>query len=121
MSLIVKYIPPKINAAAAIAAAAPVATRAGAEHLLEASRPLVPVDTGEMQASGKVTQDGKDAQVSYSRTGEDGYNVAARQHEDTSLSHPGGGQAHFLSQPMATEREAIGAAMAVEIRKALGL
>jgi hypothetical protein len=121
VSITWRYTPPKRNAAALLDAAVPLATHAAADHLLEVSKPLVPIDTGEMRDSGKVTQDGREAHVSYTRVGDDGYNVAARQHEDASLSHPKGGEAHFLSKPMATEREAIAAVMATEVRKALGL
>lgn len=116
--LIVEFVPPRVNGAAVIAAAKEAAEIAAAEVLLAKSRPLVPVDTGAMQASGRVEHGPAGAAVVYERSGADGYNVAARQHEDATLSHPKGGESHFLAKPMQSEQGALLAAMATVIRAA---
>lgn len=103
MSVVWKYTPPKVDAAALLAAAAPAATRAVADRILADSQPLVPVDTGELKASGKVTQEGTRATVSYDALAPDGYPYGIRQHEDMTLHHPNGGQAKFLEQPFRSD------------------
>lgn len=122
MPIVFDYTPPKINAAAAMAAAKEGAVEAGAKVLLNASQPLVPRDTGQMQRSGQVVTVAPGvAAVTYTREGEDGYNVAARQHEDYTLNHPNGGQADYLGQPMHTEGAEVLAAMAEIVRASVGL
>jgi hypothetical protein len=78
------------------------------EAILAASQPLVPVDTGALRASGTVSDaalDGAVATVAISYGGPGtGFartpsQYAIMVHEDTTMAHPHGGQAHFLSQP----------------------
>lgn len=85
-----------------------IALQQEADAILEASQPLVPVDTGALRASGRtldveihgqVVQSG----VFYGGPGE-GFErtpsqYALRVHEDLSMRHPHGGQAKFLAQP----------------------
>jgi hypothetical protein len=111
------YTPPAVNGVLAMHLAKEAAEMAGAEFLLAAARPLVPRDTGEMAESGKVDHGPAGAEVSFTRTGPDGYNVAVRQHEDETLHHPNGGEAHFLSKPMAVEAGAIVAGMGAVVRE----
>ena len=69
-----------------------------AEHILEASWPLTPVDTGLMLSTGMVIAQPQGADI---RVG--GFGLApytALVHEDTTMNHPNGGQHHFLSQPL---------------------
>ena len=117
MAVRFEYTPPKVNGILAVNAAGAAAVKAGAEIILEASRPQVPRDTGEMQASGKVTSEGLVAAISYTRYSPEGYNVAARQHEDLTLNHPRGGNAKFLEGPMHSEAPAVAAAIVVSLRK----
>lgn len=119
MGVAFRYQAPTVNALARLAAAKEAAELAGGHVLLDASKSLVPVETGEMRDSGKVEHSPAGAVVSYTRTGADGYNVAARQHEDATLNHPNGGESHFLSKPMASEGEPIIEAMAAIVRKAI--
>ena len=57
-----------------------------------------PVETGQLQQSGKVVPKGvMNVAIQFSRSSKSGYNVAARQEFDESLKHPNGGQAHFVS------------------------
>lgn len=115
------YTPPKVNAAVVLNAAGAVAVEAGAQMILDASQPLVPVDTGALKASGKVSADGLEAAVSYSGIAPDGFDYGIKQHEDGSLHHPNGGQWKYLEQPMHTEAPAVATEMAAIIRKAMKL
>jgi hypothetical protein len=121
MAVVWRYTPPKVNAAALLAAVAPEATKAAADHLLQASQPLVPVETGELRDSGEVRQEGSKAIVSYDAVAEDGFPYGIRQHEDLSLHHPNGGQAKFLEQPMHTEADAMRGIVAAKVAEALHL
>jgi hypothetical protein len=117
MAVQFRYVPPKIDAGLVVHGLVKAAETAGAHALLAASQPLVPVDEGTLKASGTVEHDGHGAAVSYSATNEaDGYNYAAKQHEDETLNHPNGGQAHYLMDPMHTAHGVILAAMAAELR-----
>jgi hypothetical protein len=119
MAIRVTYTPPKINAAERLAVAAPLAAMAGAEVLLAASLPLVPVASEDLKKSGRVEAHGHGAAVIYDAVSPDGYPYGIRQHEDLELHHPNGGQAKFLEQPMHSEHVAILAAEAAVIRAAL--
>ncbi len=119
MGLTVRYEPPKRDARLLLAAAKPAATHAGAEVLLAASQPLVPVDTGELLASGRVVDDGESAKVVYDAVAPDGYPYGIRQHEDLTLNHPNGGQAKFLEAPMHSHGAEVLAAEAAILRAAL--
>jgi hypothetical protein len=79
------------------------------EAVLAASQPLVPIETGALRASGTVSDaalDGAVASVAISYGGPGaGFERTPSQyaivvHEDTTMRHPRGGQAHFLSQPL---------------------
>lgn len=113
-----RYTPPKVNAVIRLHTAGRVAVQAAAEHLLEASQPLVPVESGALRGSGEVTVDGLTAAVSYG-TDEQTAAYAAVQHERLDFAHPNGGQAKFLEQPMYTERDQVAIELAVPLRKAL--
>lgn len=111
------YTPPAVNAAAKLEAVKDEAAHAGAEALLEASRPDVPVDTGVLQASGEVLPAGPGtAAVRYSAKSKDGFDYAIKQHEDMTLNHPHGGQAKYLEAPMHADGPAILAAMAKAVQ-----
>lgn len=75
-----------------------------AEHLLNASQPLVPVDTGRLKASGKVSSDGPSRRyVSYEAFDPNtGYEYAPLQHEALSFKHKIG-QAKYLEDPFRVE------------------
>lgn len=129
------FTPPKVNALPLLVAAGAVAVEAAAEHLLEASQKVVPVESGRLRDSGRVTTDGMEAAVSYGR--EDDAEIlgfdehdravgsspsaayAQKQHEDMTLAHPNGGQAKYLEQPMHAEREAVAEILAETVRRVL--
>ena len=75
-----------------------------AEHLLNKSLPLVPVDTGRLRRSGIVTSDGPEKRyVSFeAHDPKSGYEYAPIQHEHLGFKHTVG-QAKFLEQPFIEE------------------
>lgn len=115
-----RYSPPKRDARLVLAAAGVGAVRGAAELVLAASQPLVPVEHGDLKASGRVEQEGLHARIIYDATSKsDGYAYSIRQHERTDFHHPNGGQAHFLIVPMHQEAHAAAALMAAALRAAL--
>lgn len=86
-----------------------------AEHLLGASRQLVPLEEGTLERSGvaSVDEDNLRAAVSYDTP------YAVRQHEDLTLRHDEGRQAKYLETPMTTEQAAMRDIIAAEIRRSL--
>jgi hypothetical protein len=73
------------------------AVQAEAERILEASQPLVPVDTGNLRSTGTVLRDAHGAEIRYGGFGAAPYSIVV--HERTDVRHPVG-QHHFLSQPV---------------------
>lgn len=74
-----------------------LAVQAEAERILEASIPLVPVDTGLLVSSGMVEAQPTGADIRYGGHGLAPY--AALVHEWVEQPHPNGGQHHYLSAP----------------------
>ena len=74
-----------------------------ANHLLDLSQPLVPVDTGRLKSSGKVVQENKNTvYVTYEAYNpENGYEYAPIQHEVLDFNHTVG-QAKYLEEPFMT-------------------
>lgn len=74
--------------------------REAAEFLLDMSRPLVPIRTGQLIASGHVEDDGDFSKyVVYEATDPNsGYDYAPIQHEELSFNHTYG-QAKYLEEP----------------------
>lgn len=68
--------------------------------ILRKSKPLVPVDTGKLKASGKVEKIPNGYRISYRALNKDtGYNYAPIQHDNLSFKHRVG-QANYLAQPV---------------------
>lgn len=104
------------RAKATIAGGRSKGLRLGAEHLLGASRAVVPIDEATLERSGTATVDeaqGK-AAVSYDTV------YAVKQHEELDWQHDAGRTAKYLERPMHEEAEAIRGIIAAEARKALG-
>lgn len=101
----------------AVEAAAEDGIEAAAEHVLAESKPMVPVKTGTLRDSGRVSvdRDGLDtvAAVSY------GTKWAVRTHEDLD-DHHDQGSAKFLEEPLNRTRGEQLQELADHIRKALG-
>lgn len=86
-----------------------------AEHLLQKSRELVPIEEGTLERSGTVSLDDGDlrATISYSTP------YAVRQHEELTWRHDEGRQAKYLEQPFVSERSVMLALIAAQIRRSL--
>lgn len=103
-----------LGAVSALArAAAEEGLRKAAEHVLQTSRTLVPLEEGTLERSGKVSVDGLKAAVSYDTV------YAVYQHERMDLRHVSGRQAKYLEQPLNTEGPTCSAIIAAEVRAAL--
>jgi hypothetical protein len=112
-------IPPAGNGLLEMLAAKLAGEQAGAEALLAASQPLVPVDTGALKISGRVERDGEGAAVIYTAVDEkSGYDYAAIQHQRTDYTHQQG-QDHYLSDPMDQAHGQIVPALFGPVRKLL--
>ncbi|QFG13446.1 minor head protein [Gordonia phage Powerball] len=96
-----------------IAGAWTAAMQAGADELLEASNRLVPVDDGELRASGVARAEGKESAVAYTAP------HAMKQHERLDFNHPSGGQAKFLETAALASASSIEQAIADAMRNRL--
>lgn len=87
-----------------------------AEHLLQVSSQLAPLEEGDLARSGEVSTDEsqRQAAVSYDRP------YAVRQHEELTWRHDAGRQAKYLESPMTTERETMLALVAAPLQDTLG-
>jgi len=72
-----------------------------AEHLLQVSSNIAPIEEGDLQRSGEVSSDpGRGVvAVSFDRP------YAVRQHEDMTYRHDEGRQAKYLEDPMHSEQD----------------
>lgn len=86
-----------------------------AEHLLQTSRELVPIEEGTLERSGTATVDRARlrASVAYDTP------YAVRQHEELTWRHDSGRQAKYLEEPAETEQEVFLGLIAAEIRRSL--
>lgn len=86
-----------------------------AEHLLQESRALVPIEEGTLERSGvaSVDEDDLTAAVSYNTV------YAVPQHERLDYRHADGRQSKFLETPMHTERQTMLELIAAPGQKAL--
>lgn len=126
MSLLVSYVPPRVNAALAVHEVLGEAAKAAADVILDASQPGVPVEEGVLKASGRVVPDGISAVITYGHDNDGGADhapsnqYAIKQHEDMTLNHPNGGGAKWLEQAMHTAGGRAIDAAAATLHKALG-
>jgi len=136
MPIVWRYTPPKLDALPVVRAAAEAGVAAAGEHLLEAAQKRVPVESGRLRDSGRVTPVG-DLAVAVSFGREDDAEIvgfdehdravgsspsaayAEKQHEDLTLHHPNGGSAKYLETPMHEEAPAIAAILVASVRKAI--
>lgn len=86
-----------------------------AEHLLQVSRSVVPIEEGTLERSGTATVDPAErtAAVAYDTP------YAARVHEDMNARHDEGRTAKYLENPMNEERETMLELIAAQARRAL--
>lgn len=103
------------RASAAEKAGAAEGLARAADHLLAASRVLVPLEDGTLEQSGtaSVNRARLEADVSYDTP------YAVRQHEDLDYRHDQGRTAKYLEGPAGAEQAAMAAIIAAELRRAL--
>ncbi|HZM83827.1 MAG TPA: hypothetical protein VFC19_49545 [Candidatus Limnocylindrales bacterium] len=89
--------------------------RSAAEHLLQVSRELVPLEEATLERSGKADLDRGNLQATVS------FNTvyAVRQHEELTWRHAPGRQAKYLEGPFVTEHEVLQGLIQAQIRRAL--
>ncbi|MEV4053037.1 hypothetical protein AB0J55_17780 [Amycolatopsis sp. NPDC049688] len=85
----------------------------GAEHVLQASRAVVPLEEGTLERSGVASHEGLAAAVSYDTV------YARYQHERLDLRHANGRTAKYLEGPLNAEQATVAEILAAELRKAL--
>jgi hypothetical protein len=89
------------------------ASEAEADRILEASYPLVPVDTGALVSSGTVEATADGADIRYGNHGAVPYALIV--HESTEMNHPRGGEHHFLSGPFFAATDGMTARLAADL------
>lgn len=80
------------------------------EHILDESTRIVPLESGDLQRSGHVAQDGDSVTIGYSSP------YAVIQHEDLTFRHAAGRSAKYLEKPA----NAAGPAIAQIFERELG-
>lgn len=95
-------------------AAASEGLQDGMEHVLNVSNEHVPLDLGDLQASGVASVDGLEGAVSYDTP------YAVRQHEDLTYTHDEGRTAKYLENAMAGEEKAVLKLIADRVHGKLG-
>lgn len=87
-----------------------------AEHVLQVSRTMVPIEEGTLERSGSASVDGDRlrAAVSYDTP------YAVVQHEDLTMQHDSGRTAKYLERAMNSESDVIAELIAREVRRELG-
>lgn len=87
----------------------------GTEHVLGASRAIVPLEEGTLERSGVASVDANEltGAVSYDTV------YAVPQHENLDWQHDEGRSAKYLEIPMTEESDTVAELVAAEIRKAL--
>ncbi|MEV4837788.1 hypothetical protein AB0K05_24920 [Nonomuraea sp. NPDC049486] len=83
------------------------------EHLLQASREIVPHEEGTLERSGTTSVDGLKGAVSYDTV------YAARQHEELTWRHDPPRSAKYLEGPAVTEWPQMQELIAAQIRRSL--
>lgn len=97
-----------------IAAAVERGLQAGADLLLDESNRKAPIEEGNLIRSGVAKAQGDEAAVGYNTP------YAVRQHEELGWQHDAGREAKFLENAQRNHANEIQAAIADEIRQALG-
>lgn len=86
-----------------------------AETLLDQAVEKTPIQDGILRASGRATQEGLQAAVSFNTP------YAVRQHEELGYAHPNGGEAKYLEKPANSFVPQMEQIIAAAIRRDTGL
>lgn len=89
------------------------ALKVAAEHVLQKSREVVPLEEGTLERSGVASAEGYTAAVSYDTV------YARYQHERLDLRHAPGRTAKYLEGPLNAERDTVAEILAAALREAL--
>ncbi|WP_329148812.1 minor capsid protein [Streptomyces sp. NBC_01456] len=89
--------------------------RIAAEHVLAASRRVVPIEEATLERSGVASVDESQlkAGVSYDTP------YAVRQHEELSYRHDAGRSAKYLERPLTEQAGAVAEIIAAQLRRSL--
>lgn len=92
-----------------------------AEHVLQESRAVVPLEEGTLERSGRVDVDeaGLEAAVSYGGDDDTLGIVAVVQHERLNYQHAPGRTAKYLEGPLTSNGDTVAGILAAQIRRAL--
>lgn len=90
------------------------AMQAGAEHLLEESNRIAPIETGALIRSGVARAEGGEGAIGYNTP------YAVRQHEELGYKHDAGREAKYLENALLRNKDAIFETIADTIRQGLG-
>jgi hypothetical protein len=118
------FTPPSVHAGAVVHAAAEVAVGEAAQLVFDESQRMVPVDTGALKDSGRVSQDGLEAAIAYGaedaagRNGQDTAAYAVPQHERLDFEHSNG-QAKYLEIPMHSQAERVAEVIVGGLRRVI--
>jgi hypothetical protein len=85
----------------------------GAEHILQVSRAVVPLEEGTLERSGVASTEGLTAAVSYDTV------YAVYQHERLDLRHANGRTAKYLEGPANAEADTVAEIIAAALRRAM--
>lgn len=107
------------QASARAKAGAERGVRLAAEHVLTASRAVVPIEEGTLERSGKVEARGLHAEVSYGGEDDTTQIVAIVQHERLDYRHAAGRTAKYLEGPLLAEAGEVAEIIAAQVRRAL--
>lgn len=88
------------------------AVEAAAQHLLDASKAVAPIERGALGTSADYDVDGPEASVFYDTP------YAVKQHEDLDEQHDQGRRGKYLEGPLYAEASAALELMASELRRA---
>lgn len=86
----------------------------GSEHVLGVAVDQTPIEESTLGRSGKATQEGLRAAVSFNTP------YAVVQHEDMSLAHDPGRTAKYLEKALNSERVVVGKIIATAVRRRIG-
>lgn len=95
-----------------------LALRTEAKAILDASRPLVPYDTGDLAGSGVVEEEADATVIRYG--GHGAFPYAIVQHFNTEFQHPGGKQAFYLQEPFFAATAGMAERLAASVAARLG-
>lgn len=90
------------------------------DHVLADSLRLVPLEYGELQASGRVENRGYSGHIEYGGPPCEDPIIAIVQHEDLDMRHKAGRSAKYVEIPLLTNADKVHMTIGHELRQRLG-